>query len=177
MSMSSDDMLLYLIVLVTFAAVVVLTLGIGKMVSDRQLRSRISQVVGLQKTPRSKLDAGISKPSSSRTADLMESLSRLSLPADGWQDSQLKLKFIRAGFRGQKAPQTYFGIKKPSFLLLSPLVLGATTFCVVSRDGIYEDRGTSCLRRCRRVLPARCLFATPYEQAKPPNEGNTARSY
>jgi len=137
MSMSSDDMLLYLIVLVTFAAVVVLTLGIGKMVSDRQLRGRISQVVGLQKTPRSKLDAGISKPSSSRTADLMESLSRLSLPADGWQDSQLKLKFIRAGFRGQKAPQTYFGIKSLLFIV-APLVLGATLFVLFPGMGFTK---------------------------------------
>ena len=49
-------------------------------------------------------------------------MSKLSVPEGDWQNSQLRLKFIRAGFRGPTAAQTYFSIKTILTLVLPLLV-------------------------------------------------------
>jgi tight adherence protein C len=45
-------------------------------------------------------------------------MSKLSVPEGDWQNSQLRLKFIRAGFRGPTAAQTYISVKTTLTLML-----------------------------------------------------------
>ncbi len=54
-------------------------------------------------------------------------MSRLSVPEGGWQGSQLRLKFIRAGLRSPQAPQAYYAIKTAGTLLL-PLFAALVIF-------------------------------------------------
>jgi tight adherence protein C len=53
---------------------------------------------------------------------VLASLSRLSVPAGAWQDSQRRLQFIRAGFREASAAQAYYAFKT-AFALVLPLLL------------------------------------------------------
>ena len=52
---------------------------------------------------------------------MLESLSRLSVPEGGWQSSALRLRFMRAGFRQERAPQVYFALKTAGTALLPSL--------------------------------------------------------
>lgn len=42
---------------------------------------------------------------------VMDPISKLSLPSEGWDRSPLKLKFVNAGWRSPDAPNIYFAIK------------------------------------------------------------------
>ena len=48
---------------------------------------------------------------------VIDPVSRLALPSEGWEKSPLQLKFVNAGWRTADAPKLYFGIK--SFLTIS----------------------------------------------------------
>lgn len=52
---------------------------------------------------------------------VVDPISKLSLPSEGWDKSPLQLKFVNAGWRSSDAPKLYFGIK--SLLTISlPIV-------------------------------------------------------
>ncbi len=52
---------------------------------------------------------------------VVDPISRLALPSEGWDKSPLQLKFVNAGWRSSEAPKLYFGIK--SLLTISfPIV-------------------------------------------------------
>ncbi len=52
---------------------------------------------------------------------VVDPISRLALPSEGWDKSPLQLKFVNAGWRSSDAPKLYFGIK--SLLTISfPIV-------------------------------------------------------
>ncbi len=52
---------------------------------------------------------------------VVDPISRLALPSEGWDKSPLQLKFVNAGWRTTDAPKLYFGIK--SLLTISfPLI-------------------------------------------------------
>ena len=42
---------------------------------------------------------------------VVDPISRLALPSEGWDKSPLQLKFVNAGWRTSDAPKLYFGIK------------------------------------------------------------------
>ena len=42
---------------------------------------------------------------------VVDPISRLALPSEGWEKSPLQLKFVNAGWRSADAPKLYFGIK------------------------------------------------------------------
>ncbi|TCD47236.1 type II secretion system F family protein [Chlorobium sp. N1] len=46
-----------------------------------------------------------------RVSKVVNILSKLSLPEEGWQDSGLQLKFLQAGIRDRNAPGYYFAVK------------------------------------------------------------------
>jgi tight adherence protein C len=46
-----------------------------------------------------------------RVAAVINILSKLSLPEEGWQSSSVQLKFLQAGIRNKKAPQYHFAVK------------------------------------------------------------------
>ena len=67
---------------------------------------------------------------------VLEALSRLSVPKEGWQDSDVRLRFIRAGFREVAAPRTYYSIKSVSCMVLPAIVGGGLYFFVPSISNI-----------------------------------------
>lgn len=70
-----------------------------------------------------------------RISQIAGPLAKLSLPAEGWEKSNLRLRFMRAGFRRASAPAIYFGLKTLLAVLL-PLLL----FVAVAMSGAKEIR-------------------------------------
>lgn len=62
------------------------------------------------------LDNITTKISDQKVLYLINRLSKLSLPSNGWQDSKINLKFIRAGLRDPIYIKIFYAIK--SFLFL-----------------------------------------------------------
>ena len=103
-----------------FLTAVLLVLGLGKLYKKDRIRQRLKQTVTHRATPCGNADATGSPRS--RWQALLVSLTRLSLPQGGWQDSQLRLRFIRAGYRDVAAAQTYYATKTALTVAL-PLLL------------------------------------------------------
>jgi tight adherence protein C len=105
---------------VAFLAYALLVFGLVKLFAQRQINRRLKQthsapLVGVvRKAP--------TAPQESGWQAMLVSMSKLSVPEGDWQNSQLRLKFIRAGFRGPNAAQTYFAIKTILTLILPLLV-------------------------------------------------------
>ena len=120
--MLSTNAIGYFAVALTFLSVVLVVYAFGKGASNRQVKKRLGQVVGPRRSLKTKADLSFS---SDRLTDFFEALSRLSVPADGWQSSEIRLRFIRAGFRGNDAAKIYFAIKS-LMSIVAPLALGLT---------------------------------------------------
>ena len=106
--------------LLAFGACALLVFGLGKLLTQSRMRQRLRQSVTRQRalrTPKQTLPAG-----GAGWHVVLASLSRLSVPAGAWQDSERRLKFIRAGFREASAAQAYYAFKT-TFALALPLLL------------------------------------------------------
>jgi tight adherence protein C len=64
---------------------------------------------------------------------LASPLAKLSLPADGWEKSPLRLRFIRAGYRGDAAIALYFGSKTLLAVVFPTLVY---LYLIVAGDNL-----------------------------------------
>ena len=106
--------------LAIFSAVSMVVFAFGKIYADRQLKRRLSQVVG-QDQRAAKAHRG-SMSTGGKMDSLLDSLSKLSLPEKGWQDSSIKLRFIRAGLRDPGAPRVYYAVKTVGSIV-APLAL------------------------------------------------------
>ena len=58
-----------------------------------------------------------------RMASAVRPLAKLSLPAEGWEGSAIKIRFINAGWRQPSAPTIFFGFKSLLAITLPLLVL------------------------------------------------------
>jgi tight adherence protein C len=58
-----------------------------------------------------------------RPSSILETLAKLSLPEQGWQTSETRLKFVRAGFPSGNAAFTYYVIKSVVTIII-PLMTG-----------------------------------------------------
>ncbi len=97
----------YISVVLVFLAVVVLVMTLGQSLVALLRKRKISSVVVDRKIQRRELEVQAEyKPTA-----ILESLAKLSLPEQGWQDSETKLKFVRAGLRSNQAPLIYYVIK------------------------------------------------------------------
>jgi tight adherence protein C len=68
-------------------------------------------------------DSLLSKTASPpRVASIINILSKLSLPEEGWQSSSVQLKFLQAGIRHKKAPLYYFAVKTMLTIVLPGLL-------------------------------------------------------
>jgi len=103
--------------------VVMLVLGLSNNVLSRLIRQRLSALT-LKLTKASPSTQG--QASTHRMSNMLNVLSRLSLPEAGWKDSEVQLRFVRAGLRQPNAPRIYFAAK-------TGLTLGAllVTFMLV----------------------------------------------
>ena len=103
-----------------FLAYALLALGLVKLFHQRQINRRLQQTHSAQSTATVREPLQVQQEGGWHA--LLVSMSKLSVPEGDWQNSQLRLKFIRAGFRGPTAAQTYFSIKTILTLVLPLLV-------------------------------------------------------
>ena len=107
--MTFDSILGYLSILLTFGAVSLLIFGLGRLFSEFQVNKRLKQLAN-KHTLQKSIDVRLAQ-TSKKWNNLLGPLQQLSLPRDGWNASTSRLKFIRAGFRQNSAPSTFFAIK------------------------------------------------------------------
>ncbi len=123
----SPMLILSLVLVLAFAASVLLVLGLGQLVAQRRVRRRLhagtrpAQAAAMQRLPTSANDS-LAGTAPKPWHALLDSMSRLSVPEGGWQSSALRLKFIQAGWRHLLAPRVYYAIKTSLTLALPALV-------------------------------------------------------
>jgi len=111
------------IAVLAFVAATLLVIGTARLYLEAQDKRRLRKVIApivdvkSEQSRRQKLQA------SKRLQHALQTLSRLSVPEDGWQSDKVRLRFLRAGFGGPTAPRTYYAIKT-ALTLIAPVVLG-----------------------------------------------------
>jgi len=124
-------MLTFIITFVVFVIVVVAVLLLGKFYDSTIIKSRLSDAVASSISLRiEKPKARLGASSLTKVDSLINSLSKLSLPEKGWQDSEVRLKFIRAGHRGPNDIKVFYAIKS-----LMTFVIPAIVFFIMWRYG------------------------------------------
>jgi tight adherence protein C len=108
----------YIAIILAFSAVVMIVLELGKRMTDSMRRRKLESVVVAERNLGRR---GLSAQAEYKPTAILESLAKLSLPEQGWQDSETKLKFVRAGLRSNKAPLIYYVIKSMVTLIIPVL--------------------------------------------------------
>ncbi len=94
------------LMVIFFAVFGVVILAIYLFIPD-PVRKRLNATLETQKEAPSKTDDNwIAK-----VAKLTTPFAKLSLPKEGWEGSRLRIRFINAGYRNEKAPFIFFGMK------------------------------------------------------------------
>lgn len=106
----TPKLMTYIITLLTFLGIVSTVYAGFRFYATYKIKRRLAGVADSRKV-RAAARLDTEEISGTRASALITSLSRLSLPEEGWQDSNLRLRFIRAGFRKASAPQMYFAVK------------------------------------------------------------------
>lgn len=101
--MNSQNILF--LVIVFFAAFAVIWLVMNFLSAD-PTRRRVSKL-----SANESLADATDPEMMGKLVRVVDSISKLSLPSDGWDKSPLKRKFINAGWRNPDAPKFYFTIK------------------------------------------------------------------
>ena len=109
-----------LTILLSGAAVASIVLALYNFVLDNTLKKRLTQIVRQGSAPN---DTSVSKTLSTRKiASVINILSKLSLPEEGWQNSSVQIRFLQAGIRSKNAPQYYFAVKTLLSMVLPVLL-------------------------------------------------------
>jgi tight adherence protein C len=109
-----------LTIVLSGAAVTSVVLALYNWVIDISLQKRLTKIVRQGRAP---ADSSLSrKADTHKVAAVINILSKLSLPEEGWQSSSVQIKFLQAGIRDKNAPQYYFAVKTLLTLAL-PVVL------------------------------------------------------
>lgn len=99
-----------LTIVLSGAAAVSVVFAFYSLGVDNAFKKRLTHIFSGGKVPLN--DKPFSRPvKSQRVATVVNILSKLSLPDEGWQSSAVRVKFLQAGIRNQNAPQYYFAIK------------------------------------------------------------------
>jgi len=114
------DLFFLIAMAIGFLAYALLVFGLVKLFAQRQINRRLKQTHSAASTGTVREAPAV--PQAGSWHALLVSMSKLSVPEGDWQNSQLRLKFIRAGFRGPTTAQTYFSIKTILTLVLPLLV-------------------------------------------------------
>ncbi len=110
-----------LTILLSGAAVAAVVLSLYNWVVDKALKKRLTKVVRQGWAP--PVESALSKRANTqKVATVINILSKLSLPEEGWQSSSVLLKFLQAGIRNNNAPHYYFAVKTLLAVVL-PMVL------------------------------------------------------
>lgn len=118
----------YIIVLLTFAGVSSLVYALSRYYTGYTIKRRLTEVTDQRRNRRLVSIDTESKPDQ-KASGLVQSLSKLSLPEDGWQNSDLRLRFVRAGFTDRSVLQIYFAAKT-SLAFGLPVVVAGTLYVI-----------------------------------------------
>lgn len=99
----------YFILALIFVAAFGGALGLLHLFSPNRNRGRMQQIGG--HTVETDLTGGADHAWVEKLATWAKPVSQLSLPKDGWENSQLRLRFMNAGWRQHWAPSLYFAVK------------------------------------------------------------------
>ncbi|MBF0586288.1 type II secretion system F family protein [Prosthecochloris sp. N3] len=105
-----------LIITLSGAAVTSLVLALYNLVFDNARKNRFTQILRQSWSPSGTRLSRTSNPQ--KVSNVINILSRLSLPQEGWQSSNVQVKFLQAGIRHKNAPQYYFAVKTLLTLVL-----------------------------------------------------------
>jgi len=90
------------------------------LVDNNALKKRLTKIIRQSRAPAA---TSLSKTANTgKVATVINILSKLSLPEEGWQSSGVQIKFLQAGIRNKNAPQNFFAVKT-LFTLVLPVVL------------------------------------------------------
>ena len=124
----------YALILLVFIAAVLFIVVLGLLMAEHDVQKRLSQVL---EQPGTKTRDTNAKVLSNRWSKILESLSKLSLPSEGWQDSNIHLKFLRAGLRDNATPKIYYAIKSLMTFGI-PTIAGLLMWSQVSDLGLAK---------------------------------------
>lgn len=112
-----QDILQILTIVLSGAAVTSVVLALYNWAAENSaLKKRFTQIVRQGRTP---ADISLSKTANTRkVAPVIDILSKLSIPEEGWQSSSVQIKFLQAGIRNKNAPQYYYAVKTLLTLVL-----------------------------------------------------------
>jgi tight adherence protein C len=109
-----------LTIVLSGAAVASIVFVLHNWIVDNALKKRLNRIVRQGRAP---ADTSLSKTANTRkVSSVINILSKLSLPEEGWQSSSVKIKFLQTGIRNKNAPQYYFAVKTLLTLVL-PVML------------------------------------------------------
>jgi tight adherence protein C len=104
-----------LFLVVVFISIATLSAGLVWWLTTSRLRQRLANTIAAN------IVVDRSARWRERLASVIQPLAKLSLPAEGWEGSAIRIAFINAGWRQPSAPTIFFGIK--TLLALSfPLI-------------------------------------------------------
>ena len=69
------------------------------------IRKRVARLAGLEDTKNNNSEF------LTNLVKVVDPISKLSLPSEGWEKSPLHIRFVNAGWRSAEAPKLYFGLK------------------------------------------------------------------
>jgi len=112
--MSTDTLLILAVIFISVAS---LSAWLVSWLTHSRIRQRIADTM-----------SGHQALSSShrwreRLASVIQPLAKLSLPAEGWEQSPIRIAFINAGWRHHAAPTIFFGIKTLLAFMLPTLLI------------------------------------------------------
>ncbi len=111
------DPLSWLLLGLVFVASALGVLGLGRWLLQQRVRRRLQGRTRLDPSRTARAAA----PGARALGGVLDSLSRLSVPAGGWQNSEMRLRFLRAGWRDPGAPRRHHAVKSALTLLLPGL--------------------------------------------------------
>jgi len=112
------DFSVYFLLLVFFVTAGIAALAVLFLMPDR-LQQRLSGLLNQPTEP----DLSAPEPMNKPSMQLMQPLARLALPAEGWEKSPIRLRFMNAGWRSAGVPTIFFGTKTLLALGLPMLAL------------------------------------------------------
>lgn len=117
-----------LIVGISFVGAMLFVLYGANAIKQLFVKKQLQKILTPQKRTGVDLELTSLVASASQNNKLLEALSNLSVPKDGWQNSEIKLKFIRAGIRDPNAALIYYATKTIGSVIVPILLAGFLLF-------------------------------------------------
>jgi tight adherence protein C len=172
--MSEKTIWALLAAILAFLAMTLLIVGIAGLLTEIRERQRLKRVSNFEEARKSREEQKSSPwEQSDRSQKFLQVLSRMSLPEDGWQNDELRLKFLQAGLPDQYSPLKYYALRTVLTLVLPVLVslsfflfdgdvkliVVAAVFLITAASGYYlpelfiRHRTDLRAEEMRKVLP------------------------